>query len=155
MVIKSLAAKVQPHKYTTLARPSLGAQPKKTNYGLVYSDYEDFVDFLERVNRDPELNSQIVEVLKSEWRPAVTTALDMFYERIQCSKCNAISGAPEFHRQLSLDGQRGLEAVILDMKRFPVEKLSSGEVMKFVARLKSLEKEYLDANLGKECKEFA
>ena len=155
MVVKNTAANAQPNKYTTITRTSLRAQPKKTNYGLVFSDYEDLVDFLERVQRDPELVSQIVELLKSEWRPAINTALDIFHERIQCSKCDFVSGGPELRRQLSLDGQKILDALILEMKMFSVEELSAGKLMQFVVRLRSLEKEYLNTNLGKDCKGFA
>ena len=151
MVVKNITASAWCHRYTTITRPSVGAQSKKTNYGLVFSDYEDFTDFLERVKPDPELVSQIVELLNSEWRPAINTALDVFYERIQCSKCNSVPGAGKLHRQFSLDGQRSLDALILEMKILSVEKMSAGKLMQFVARLRNLEKEYLDAKLGKEC----
>ncbi|KAE9368584.1 hypothetical protein N431DRAFT_444008 [Stipitochalara longipes BDJ] len=155
MAFKTIAEKAQHHEYTTIVRPSFGAQPKTTNYGLLFSDYEDFLDFLERVKCDPELVSQIVDLLISEWRPAITTALDLFYERLQCSNCNSIPGAPKFHRRLCPDGQRALESLAMEMKRFPVENLSSGKLMQFITRLRNLEKECLDANLGEECKGFA
>jgi hypothetical protein len=152
MVVESLPPHVSSHKYTTAARSIARAQPKPTNYGLIFDDYEDILNFLERVKGDPDLASQIVALLESEWRPAVTTALDQFCERIQCSKCTSVPGAPGLHCRLSPDCQRRLDALILEMKMFPLENLSLGKLMTFKSRLWQLEKEYLDAHLGKSCK---
>jgi hypothetical protein len=155
MVVKTLLADTCPHKYTTFARSSPRAQSKPTTYGLDFTDYEDIISFFERVKSDPDLASQLIALLESEWRPAVATALDEFYERIQCSNCNFIPGAYGWNRKLLPDGQRRLDALIMEMKRFPVEGLTLGKVVQYKAKLGKLEKEYLDVNLGKMCKGFA
>jgi hypothetical protein len=87
--------------------------------------------------------SQLIALLESEWRPAVATALDEFYERIQCSNCSFIPGAYGWNRKLLPDGQRRLDALIVEMKRFPVEELTLGKVMQYKAKLGKLEKEYI------------
>lgn len=154
-MVKSMPVNASSHKYTTTVRPILRSQPKPTNYGLIFEDYEDVLDFFQKVKKDPELGSQIVALLESEWRPAVATALEHFYERIQCSKYNSTPDATGFRCRLSSDGQRRLDELIQEMKMFPVENLSLGKFMKFKSRLGQLEKEYLDANLGKFCKGLA
>ena len=155
MVVKTLLADTCPHKYTTFARSSPRAQSKPTAYGLDFTDYEDTISFFERVKNDTDLASQLIALLESEWRPAVATALDELYERIQCSNCNFIPCAYGWNRKLLPDSQRRLDALIVEMERFPVEELTLGKVMQYKAKLGKLEKEYLDVNLGKMCKGFA
>lgn len=48
-------------------------------------------------------------------------------------------------------GKRRLDALIMEMERFPVEQLSLRRFAKLRTRLGCLEREYLDANLGKIC----
>jgi hypothetical protein len=48
-------------------------------------------------------------------------------------------------------GKRRLDALIMEMERFPAEQLSLRRFRKFRTRLGWLEKEYLDANLGRIC----
>ncbi len=100
------------------------------------------------IKQDPDLAWQIIALLESEWRPAVQAALQCFDERICCSKCSSIS---EAGKKLKPDGKRRLDSLVLEMERLPVEQLSLRRFRKFRARLGWLEKEYLDANLGKTC----
>jgi hypothetical protein len=155
MVVKTLLADTFPHKYTTFTRSSPRAQSKPTTYGFDFTDYEDIISFFERVKNDPDLASQLIALLESEWRPAVATALDELYERIQCSNCNFIPCAYGWNRKLLPDGQRRLDALIVEMKRFPVEGLTLRKVVQYKAKLGKLEREYLDVQLGKMCKGFA
>jgi hypothetical protein len=152
MVVQIISADTRPHKYTTTARRSLKTVCKPTNYGLFFEDYEDFIKFLPRVKGDPELVSQIIALLQSEWRPAVPLALEEFYERIRCSKCNPVTGTSGTHCRLSPDSQKSFEALVHGMEQVPVESLSERKIKHFTTSLGKLEKEYLNANLGKVCK---
>jgi hypothetical protein len=151
MVVKRIPADTSSHKYTTTARPTLKSAPKPTNYGLIFDDYEDILSFYHRLKQDPDLASQMIALLESEWGPAVQAAIQRFYERICCSKCLSISEAGEITRRLTPEGKRRLDVLILEMERFPVELLSLRKLRKLRERLEWLEKEYLDAKLGKIC----
>jgi hypothetical protein len=151
MIVKRIPADIISHKYTTTARPTLKSAPKPTNYGLIFDDYEDILSFYHRLKQDPDLASQIIALLESEWRPAVQAAIQRFYERICCSKCLSIAKPGEIKRRLTPEGKRRLDALILEMERLPVEQLCLRKLRKLGARLGWLEKEYLDAKLGKNC----
>ena len=151
MVVKRIPPDKISHKYTTTVRPTIKSAPKPTNYGLIFDDYEDILSFYHRLKQDPDLASQMIALLESEWRPAVQAAIQRFYERICCSKCLSNSEAGEITRRLTPEGKRRLDAFILEMERFPVEQLSLRKLRKLRARLGWLEKEYLDANLGTIC----
>lgn len=155
MVIKTIPALVPSHKYATLHRPTLRTQSKSANYGLAFDDYEDLLSFLEReeIKTDSDLVLQVIALLESEWRPAVEAARDEFYERIQCCKCGTHERkANGWNRKISPDGERKLDALIEEMRRLSVEKLTVGRVMGLKKRFGELEKEYLDAHLGRVCK---
>jgi hypothetical protein len=151
MVVKRIPADTISHKYSTTARPTLKSAPKPTNYGLIFDDYEDILSFYHRVKQDPDLKSQMIALLESEWRPAVQAAIQRFYERTCCSKCLSISETGEIKKKLTPAGKRRLDTVIIEMRKFPVEQLSLRRLRKFRTRLGWLEKEYLDANVGKIC----
>ena len=151
MVVKRSPADTNAHKYSTTARPTLKSAPKPTNCCLIFDDYEDILSLYHRIKQDPDLKSQMIAVLESEWRPAVQAAIQRFYERICCSKCLSFSETGEIKRRMTPAGKRRLDALIMEMERFPVEQLSLRRFAKFRTRLGWLEREYLDANLVKFC----
>jgi hypothetical protein len=135
------------HTCTPLAK---GVQT--CNYGLNFEEYSETLDFLKRVEADLDLRSQVIAQLESEWKPAIATALELFYQRLRCKECNFGPGTSGPNCQLSADSQRRLNDLIQEMKTFFVDKLDLAKFTQFKKRLRSLEKEYLEVNKVAACK---
>jgi hypothetical protein len=138
------------HKYTPFAQDT-----PRSNYDLDFNEYSSTLEFLKNVKEDPDLRSQVTARIESEWRPAVATALDLFNQRLRCKKCNSTPGTSGFRHRLSADGQRRLDALISEMRGFPVERLDQAKFAQFQKRLRNLEREHLNENLGATCKGLA
>jgi hypothetical protein len=133
----------------------IGGGIPNSNYGLDFKEFSETLDFLKRVNGDPNLQSQVIALFQSEWKPTIAVALHQFNEPLRCSEYNCFSGESGFHRRFSTAGQRRLDELIDEMRWIPVEKLDKAKFSQLGKRFRELELEYLDANLGATCKDLA
>jgi hypothetical protein len=138
------------HRYAPVC-PSI----PNSNYGLEFKEFSEALEFLKTLKGDPDLQSRVIALFQSEWKPTIAAALNHFNERLRCSKCSCNPSDAGSHRRLSAAGQRRLDDLIDEMKMINVEKLDKAKFWQWRRRLRELELEYLDANFGATCKGLA
>jgi hypothetical protein len=138
------------HRYAPVCRSI-----PNSNYGLEFKEFSEALEFLKTLKEDPDLQSQVIALFQSEWKPTIAAALNHFNERLRCSKCSCNPSDAGSHRRLSAAGQRRLDDLIDEMKMINVEKLDKAKFWQWRTRLRELELEYLDANFGATCKGLA